>query len=540
MSEDRIQVEVTKHSLVYISEEMAVLLRKSAFSPNIRERADHSCALLDAQGRTIGQAEQIPVHIGSLPLGLKNTLRYLEEHGVPQKKGDTYVVNDPYISGTHLNDVTLIGPVFRDSQIVGYVANKAHHVDVGGMVPGSISPDATELYQEGLIIAPVKLIDGGKLNKEVLALMKSDSRQPDFIEGDLRAQIAANRLGERRFLELVTKVGASRFPSVAESIMDHTEELTRHEFGKMPRGTWSGEDFLELGGGLLSIKASVSFTRNGVRVNFDGTARQVEAPLNAVLGVTIAAVSFAVKSLISSNVQLNDGFNRMINVVARPGLLVNPERPMPVAAGNLETSQRIVDVIFRALASALPDRVPAASHGSMNNLMMGGILPNTGESWAFYETIGGGSGARPNSDGVDGVQVNMTNTMNTPIEVMEHYYPLIFSEYSLRDGTGGQGRWRGGLGIRRSFTTKARVRVTILGERARIRPWGLNGGKEGENSSYRLKRADGKTLRLPSKCTTALEAGDSILIETAGGGGFGLRGLRNENARKRDGDYGYK
>ncbi len=220
MSEDRIQTEVTKHSLVYISEEMAVLLRKSAFSPNIRERADHSCALLDAQGRTIGQAEQIPVHVGSLPLGLKNTLAYLERHGIPQREGDMYVVNDPYISGTHLNDVTLIEPVYLRSEVVGYVANKAHHVDVGGRVPGSISPDATELYQEGLIMEPVKLFDRGKENKDVVTLMKSNSRQPDTTEGDLRAQIAANRLGEKRFLELVTRVGQSRFHAVVESIME--------------------------------------------------------------------------------------------------------------------------------------------------------------------------------------------------------------------------------------------------------------------------------------------------------------------------------
>jgi N-methylhydantoinase B len=540
MSEDRIQAEVTKHSLVYISEEMAVLLRKSAFSPNIRERADHSCALLDAQGRTIGQAEQIPVHVGSLPLGLRNTLAYLEEHDTPQREGDMYVVNDPYISGTHLNDVTLIGPVYLRSEVVGYVANKAHHVDVGGRVPGSISPDATDLYQEGLIMEPVKLFDRGKENRDVVTLMKSNSRQPETTEGDLRAQIAANRLGEKRFIELVTRVGQSRFQAVVESIMDHTEELTRHEFARMPRGRWSGEDFLELGDGLLSIKAAVSFAENGAVVDFGGTARQVEAPLNAVLGVTRAAVSYAVKSLLPAEVQLNDGFDRTIEVVAQPGTIVNPTRPAPVAAGNLETSQRIVDVFYSAMAKALPGRVPAASHGSMNNLMMGGTDPGTGEPWAFYETIGGGSGGRPGSDGVDGVQVNMTNTMNTPIEVMEHYYPLSFREYSLRDGSGGRGMWRGGLGIRRSFTTRARVKTTLIGDRSKIKPWGLKGGEGGECSRYSVKRANDKLpSRLPSKCTLVLEGGDTLLIETAGGGGYGPRRLRNEDARTRDREYGY-
>lgn len=539
MSEDRIQTEVTKHSLVYISEEMAVLLRKSAFSPNIRERADHSCALLDAQGRTIGQAEQIPVHVGSLPFGLKNTLAYLERHGIPQMEGDMYVVNDPYISGTHLNDVTLIEPVYLRSEVVGYVANKAHHVDVGGRVPGSISPDATELYQEGLIMEPVKLFDRGKENRDVVTIMKSNSRQPDTTEGDLRAQIAANHLGEKRFIELVTRVGQSRFHAVVESIMDHTEELTKHEFASMPRGRWPGEDFLELGSGLLSIKAAVSFTEKGVSVDFDGTARQVEAPLNAVMGVTRAAVSYAVKSLLPVEVQLNDGFDRTIEVVAQPGTIVNPTRPAPVAAGNLETSQRIADVFYKAMASALPDRIPAACHGSMNNLMMGGIDSRTGESWAFYETIGGGSGGRPGSDGVDGVQVNMTNTMNTPIEVMEHYYPLSFTEYSLRDGTGGRGRWRGGLGIRRSFTAKARVTATLLGDRGRIKPWGLHGGEGGECSRYSVKRANGTVSHLSSKQTLVLEEGDTLSIETAGGGGYGRRQLRNEDGKSRDREYGY-
>ncbi|MGD1054510.1 MAG: hydantoinase B/oxoprolinase family protein [Nitrososphaerales archaeon] len=537
-------VEVTKQALVYISDEMAVMLRKSAFSPNIRERADHSCAVLDPEGRTLGQAEQIPVHIGSLPLGLKNTLRYLQKQGEIIRDGDMYVVNDPYISGTHLNDVTLIGPVFVRDELVGYVANKAHHVDVGGMVPASISPDATELWQEGMIIPPSKIIDREIRQKNLIEIMKSNSRQPDFVEGDLTAQINANRLGRERFSSLVGRIGVGRFERISTSVLDHAEALVKAEYSRMPKGTWTGEDFLELNDELLKIRAEVTFSNGRVYADFRGTAAQVEAPLNAVYGVTVAAVSYAIKSLVASrprapSIPLNDGFNRTVSVVADPGLLVNPTKPAPVAAGNLETSQRIVDVIYRALAEALPDLVPAASHGSMNNLMMGGHNPETGKRWTFYETIGGGSGARPEMDGIDGIQVNMTNTLNTPIEVMEYYYPLRFESYGFRDGSGGQGKWRGGVGIVRSFTATSRIKVTVLGDRSRIPPWGLRGGSDGSTSSYAILRKNGITEKLPSKKTSILEEGDRLTIETAGGGGFGDRKLRTPNELASDEDYGY-
>ncbi len=531
MKVDKTTLEVVKHTLIYISEEMGVSLRKSAFSPNIRERADHSCAILDPGGRTVGQAEQIPVHIGSFPLGLRNTLEYLKKEKVQPEEGDMFMLNDPYISGTHLNDVVLLRPVFLNEELLGFVANKAHHVDVGGMVPASIWPRATELYQEGLVIPPVRMMTRGRLETKVVALLQANSRVPDSTLGDLRAQIAANLLGERRLLELANPVGVSTFKAICDEIISQTHRLALIEYRKLPRGRWKGEDYLELDDELIPIHVAVDISPKGVEVDFDGTHGQVAAPINAVLGVTSAAVTFAIKTLLSPEVLLNDGFNSTIVIKAPVGTIVNPVKPAPVAGGNLETSQRIIDTIYKALSPALPDIIPAASHGSMNNLMMGGIDPRTGRTWAFYETIGGGYGARPGSDGVSGVQVNMTNTLNTPIEVMEHYYPLVFESYQLREGTGGEGRWRGGDGIERAFKATSPIDVNILGERSKVRPWGLRGGREGKPSEYLVKRSDGRIQVLKAKDTTILQTGDTLVMRTAGGGGMG----RPRRTRKVDG-----
>ncbi len=532
-------IQITKHTLAYISEEMGVTLRRSAFSPNIRERADCSCAVLDPQGRTLGQAEQIPVHIGSLTIGLKNSLDYLRGIGVELERGDMFMVNDPYISGTHLNDITLIRPVCATGEVLGFVANKAHHVDVGGMVPASISPKATELYQEGLIIPPVKLMHRGRVRTEVVEMLETNFRVPEFTRGDLRAQIAANLLGERRLLEFVSRMGRRNFVAAADDVLEHTNRVVLEEYGRMRKGECSGEDCLELEETLLKIRARVIIRKEGVEVDFDGTSGQVNAPLNAVYGVTVAAVTYVVRTLLPPDVALNDGFNRTVMVRAPRRTIVNPEKPAPVAAGNLETSQRIVDTVYRALSRVFPGKIPAASHGSMNNLMMGGIDPVDGRSWAFYETIGGGSGGRPGKDGVNGVQVNMTNTMNTPIEVMEHYHPVFFTSYQLREGSGGAGRWRGGLGIERAFVAKAKIAVSVLGERSKIAPWGLDGGRGGGLSEYMVERKGKSALPIPSKSSLELEEGDRLIIRTAGGGGFGDSSLREKEARRRDRNYGY-
>ena len=528
MQTDLATIEVAKHGLIYVSEEMGVSLRKSAFSPNIRERADHSCAILDPEGRTVGQAEQIPVHIGSFPVGLRNTLAYLRREGVQPAEGEMYVVNDPYIAGTHLNDIVLIGPVFLKGELLGYVANKAHHVDVGGMVPASISPRATELYQEGLVIPPLRMMAQGRIDPVLLGLLQANSRVPDLTRGDLRAQVAANLLGERRLLGMAAPIGLQNFKAICDEILDQTHRVALGEYAKLPEGRWHAVDYLELDDELLPVRVSVALSSRGVEVDFAGTQRQVQSPINAVLGVTRAAVTFAIKTLLPPQLPLNDGFDRTISVTAPEGTVVNPLKPAPVAAGNLETSQRIVDVIYKALSVALPSKIPAASHGSMNNLMLGGVDPKLARSWAFYETIGGGQGARPGSDGVSGVQVNMTNTLNTPIEVMEHYYPLIFTAYHLREGTGGSGTWRGGDGIERAFKARAPISVNVLGERSRVRPWGLRGGLPGKPSEYLVRRSNGKLERLRAKDSTTLQPGDELIIRTAGGGGIGREAKRRK------------
>ncbi len=521
MTDDRLIVEVTKHTLTYISEEMGVALRKSAYSPNIRERADHSCAVLDALGRTIGQAEHIPVHIGSLPLGLRNTLAYLKSKEIEPRTGEMYFLNDPYIAGTHLNDVTVLRPVFLSGQLIGYTANKAHHVDVGGISPASIGMNATDLSQEGVVIPPTKLVESDQLLMHVADEFAHKTRMPGVVLGDLRAQVASNLLGDKRLTEHVSKIGHDTFTNACTAILDQTHKFTLAEYEKMPNGTFVGEDYLELEDSLLPIRCTVRLMHDGVAVDFTGTSPQVKVPLNAVFGVTTSAVTFAIKSLMPAELPPNDGFNRTITIDAPLGCIVNPVKPAPVAGGNLETSQRIVDTMYRALIEAMPDRLPAASHGSMNNLMMGGVLPQSDETWAYYETIGGGYGGRRGLDGVNGIQVNMTNTLNTPIEVMEHYYPLIFESYALRSGSGGAGQWRGGVGIERSFTARAQIQVTLLGEREKIRPWGYNGGLPGLASEYLIRKADGRISLLKAKESALLAPSDTLIVRTAGGGGYG-------------------
>ena len=534
MTADKLVVEITKHTLTYISEEMGVALRKSAYSPNIRERADHSCAVLDHLGRTIGQAEHIPVHIGSLPLGLRNTLGYLASEGVEPRPGEMYFLNDPYIAGTHLNDVTVLRPVFLNGRLIGYTANKAHHVDVGGISPASIGTKATDLSHEGVVIEPTKLVEADQLLGRVANEFASKTRMPSVVLGDLRAQVAANLLGDRRLVELVSKIGTDTFTDACTTILDQTYEFALVEYGKMPKGKFAGEDYLELDESLLPIRVRVRLRNERAEVDFAGTSPQVQFPLNAVFGVTTSAVTFAIKTLMPAELLPNDGFNRTISIEAPLGCLVNPVKPAPVAGGNLETSQRIVDSVYKALIEAMPDRLPAASHGSMNNLMMGGILPKTQEQWALYETIGGGYGGRLGLDGVDGVQVNMTNTMNTPIEVIEHYYPLIVESYALRSGTGGPGEWRGGVGIERSFRAQAEIQLVILGEREKIKPWGYIGGLQGQASEYTIRRRDGTYSRLKAKDSGVLAPSDTLIIRTAGGGGYGNPKKRNPKLLARD------
>jgi N-methylhydantoinase B len=530
---DKTTVEVIHSALVYAAEEMGIALKKSAYSPNIKERMDHSCALFDSQRRLIAQAEHIPVHLGSMALGVREGIAAYSGRLDPS---DMILLNDPYISGTHLPDLTLIAPIYQGTRLLGYAANKAHHTDIGGKAPGSIAGDSTELYQEGLIIPPIKFVKAGIIDPELSWLLRSNVRTPEIQMGDLRAQIAANNTGIRRVLELAGQYGADDLNSAMEEIMDYSERRMRAVISSMPKGVYESSDFMEdvPNVGLAEIRVKITIDVNCITFDYSGTCPQVEAPLNAPLGVTIAGIYYTLISVTDPTIPVNDGCFRPITLHIPEGTIMNPRRPAPVAGGNVETSQRNVDVLMKAFSEITPDRIPAAGLGTMNNVGVGGIRLD-GTPWTFYETIGGGSGGRPDGDGVDGIHVNMTNTMNTPIESLEAYLPMHFISYGLRPDTGGAGEYRGGCGIERSWTlTSPKAILSILAERTKIQPWGLEGGKGGALGEYKLVKKNGESLRLPSKCTIQIEEGDTLTVHTPGGGGYGFPRMRNPQAVLRD------
>ncbi|AEE93013.1 N-methylhydantoinase B/acetone carboxylase, alpha subunit [Acidianus hospitalis W1] len=501
--------EIVHKATSFIAEEMGVSLKKSALSPNIRERMDHSCAIVNEEGKIVAQAEHIPVHLGSFKIGVLNVLNYLEREGIELEEGDSIIFNDPYISGTHLNDVGVLSPIFYNGKLVGYAVNKAHHVDVGGPLPGSINPTAKTIYEEGVVIPPVKLTRKGSLNDEIIKIIKENFKVPDFSLGDIKAQISANKLGEERVRQLFEKYGDIR-QSWEESI-DYSRRLALNVINTWKKGEYEAEDYLEWGSSLLPIKIKLQIEEKGIIADFEGTHKQIEGPLNAVLGVTYSAVSFAVRSMVGE-VPTNDGFYSLITVKAEEGSLVNPLKPAAVGGGNVETSQRIADVTFLAMSKFL--KVPAAASGTMMNIMMGSIYK--GKYWSYYETVGGGSGGRPCKDGVAAVQNNMTNTLNTPIEIAERQYPILFIEYRIREGSGGNGLHKGGDGIIRGFKLLSKAKISILADRFKIGPWGLEGGERGKPGRVTINGKD-----YPSKFTEEVNEGDVIIVETPGGGGYG-------------------
>jgi len=524
---DASTVEVIKGALIYSAEEMGIALRKSAYSPNIKERMDHSCALFDHERRLVAQAEHIPVHLGSMALAVRNGL---DRYTGSLEPGDMLLLNDPYISGTHLPDLTLIAPIFHGGELIGFAANKAHHTDVGGRAPGSIAGDSSELFQEGFIIPPVKFVREGVIDPDISALVRSNVRTPETQMGDLRAQIAANNTGIRRMMELAEEYGLETLRGAMEAIMDYSERRMRTEIRTMPDGVYAAEDWLEnTGTGDEAVKIAVKISIDGDSIGFDytGTSPQVAGPVNAPFGVTLSGVFYTLISVTDPTIPVNDGCFRPLSLHVPEGSMMNPRRPAPVAGGNVETSQRNVDTLTKALAQAVPLKVPAASQGTMNNVSVGGIKED-GSPWTFYETIGGGSGGRPDSDGVDGVHVNMTNTMNTPIEALEAYLPMRFESYTLRPNSGGPGKWRGGCGIERSWTLMSQnATLSILAERTLMHPWGLEGGGVGALGVYILRGADGSERKLSSKCTIPIAEGDTLIIRTPGGGGYGDPLLRS-------------
>jgi N-methylhydantoinase B len=515
---DAVALEIANHRLAAVAEEMGVVLCRTALSPNIKERRDYSCAVFDGTGELVAQAAHIPVHLGSTPLSVRAAI-----DRVPMSRGDVVVLNDPFAGGTHLPDVTVVAPVFVPGarRPFAYVANRAHHADIGGMSPGSM-PLGTDVFQEGVRIPPVKLVAGGAPVGGVWDLLLANVRVPEERVGDLDAQCAALRVGADRLVALAARVGGPKcLAGQMAALKRHSEALMRAAIARLPAGVHRGRDVLDgdgLGATRIPIVVAIRIRGGRARVDFTGSAPQVRGPLNANLAVTRSAVLYVFRALAEDPILANDGMARPIEIVAPEGSIVNARFPAAVAGGNVETSQRIVDVLLRALGHAAPGRVPAASAGSMSNVAFGGMAG--GRAFAYYETLAGGAGGGPSGPGASATHTHMTNTMNTPVEALEAYYPLRVTRYGIRRGSGGSGRHRGGDGIVREMEFLTDVSVTLLAERRRVPPWGLAGGAPGRCGRDAIRRR-GIWRPLDEKAATDLEAGDRLRIETPGGGGWG-------------------
>jgi N-methylhydantoinase B len=511
---DALSLEVARHAMGGVAAEMGAALRRTAHSPNIKEREDCSCAIFTPAGDMCAQAEHIPVHLGSMPASVDAAL----ERYPSLEDGDAVVLNDPFAGGTHCNDITLVSPAFEEGVLLGYVGNRAHHADVGGKTPGSMPGDSTDISEEGLRIAPTLAWRHDEPVREVLEMIASSSRAPREREGDLRAQAGANAIGVARLRALSRRMGAAGLQDAMTALIEHSERIARAGIAALPDGEWRAEDVLDsdgAGSGPIRIAAAVRIDGDMLEVDFTGTDRQVRGNVNAVLAVTVSCVTFVVRALTGPDAPPAAGAMRAVRVIAPSGTVVNAGPPAAVSAGNVETSQRIVDVLLRAFAQAIPDRVPAASCGSMNNLIIGG------PEFAYYETIGGGQGGRPTKPGMDGVHTGMTNTKNTPAEAIEYAYPLRVLRSELIEGTGGPGEHRGGMGIRRAVQVLSEgATLSLQTERRHTPPWGLAGGGPGSVGRNALVR-DGRTIELPDKCTRSLDPGDVVVVETPGGGGWG-------------------
>ena len=538
MRRDPIELEIFKNLYHSIAEEMGAALRCTAFSPNIKERRDYSCAVFDSKGQAIAMGDHMPVHLGSMPMSVQAAI-----DAAAMQPGDVVMLNDPFRGGTHLPDITLVAPVYthgrersfaRQRRPDFYVASRAHHADVGGAYAGSMGL-CREIYQEGVRIPPVKLVRAGTTERDVLSMLLNNVRTPEEREGDLGAQLAACHTGAERLREVCTRYGVDRATRAAADLLDYAEELMRAFLERVPQGEYRAEDFLD-GDGIsdepVKIAVCVMFgSRRGVRrkdagaaavtVDFAGSALQVEGSVNAVFAITYSACFYVFRCLLAEDVPATAGLMRPIQVIAPEGTIVNAKPPAAVAGGNVETSQRIVDVLLRALARAVPESIPAAASGTMNNLTIGGIDPRTGEPFTYYETIAGGMGARPGKPGVSGVHTHMTNSLNTPAEALEYAYPLRVRSYSLRPNSGGTGKFRGGDGIVREIEVLTDCEVTLLADRRTRGPWGLNGGTEGSAGNATVVRQDGSLESLPGKFSTRLRKGERIRVETPGGGGWG-------------------
>ncbi len=549
MSYDPIQLELFKNRFASIAEEMGVVLRRTSYSPNIKERLDFSCAIFNAQGEMIAQAAHIPVHLGAMPVSVKSAIERLTF-----EPGDVAILNDPFAGGSHLPDITLITPVFIKAEtddwqaeapkevtpatfqsshlptfpLFGFVASRAHHADVGGMAPGSM-PLSTEIFQEGLIIPPLKLVERGQLNDGVMQLLLANVRTAEERAGDLRAQLAANTKGVERLLEVINRYGPAEVSLYMAGLLQYAERMTRALLAGLPDGVYEFIDYLDDDGiDPDPIKIAVKITIQGdeAQVDFSNSALQVKGSVNSVYAVTLSATLYVFRALIGLDIPANSGCLAPLSLIAPEGTVVNARPPAAVAGGNVETSQRITDVLLGALAQAAPSRVPAASQGTMNNVLIGGWDPEEQRAYTYYETIGGGMGAGASGPGADAIQCHMTNTLNTPVEALEYAYPFRVKRYEIRRGSGGEGQTSGGDGLCREIELLYEAQVTLLSDRRRLAPYGLAGGQSGQPGRNTLIR-HGQRVALPAKTTQILQPNDIICIETPGGGGYGKKTAGN-------------
>ncbi|MGH9968148.1 MAG: hydantoinase B/oxoprolinase family protein [Pyrinomonadaceae bacterium] len=563
---DPTTLEIYRALYTSVAEEMGISLRRTAFSPNIKERHDYSCALFDQSGRVIAQGDHMPVHLGSMPMAVAAALSQ-----VKLAPGDVVALNDPFAGGTHLPDVTLVSGVWaetkdgetrrrgdtetrrhadigtrrhRDSaklrtmsstsprlrvsaspRPLFYVANRAHHADIGGATPGSMGL-ATDVYGEGLRIPSIRLVRNGQIDEDLMGLILANVRGHDERRGDFQAQIGSLKTGEARLLEIVERRGIAEAMEYAEHLIAYSARLMRRAIELIPNGNYRAEDQLDNDGisaEPIPIRVEIKIKDDRARVDFTGSAPQVEGAINAVAAITVSAVSYVFRCLVGGDVPASAGLMEPIEVITPPGTVVNARHPASVAGGNVETSQRIVDVLFKALSRALPDLIPAASQGTMNNLTVGGLDTRSGREFSYYETVAGGMGARPGHDGLTAVHTHMTNSLNTPAEALEYAYPLRVREYSIRRGSGGSGNHRGGDGVIREIETLVPARMSLLSDRREFAPYGLSGGEEGTLGRDSII-SDSNARRINAKGSWELKAGDRVRIETPGGGGHGKSG----------------
>jgi N-methylhydantoinase B len=529
---DPTRLEIFKNVFHSVAEEMGAALRRSAFSPNIKERRDYSCAVYDADGRVLAMGDHMPVHLGSMPASVTAARAALI-----LEAGDIALLNDPFAGGTHLPDLTMVMPVHLAGKRRAsfYVANRAHHADVGGALAGSMGP-AREIFQEGLRIPPVKIFRRGEMSRDVMALLLANVRTPAEREGDVAAQVAACRTGERRLLETVAKYGEGEVQRYGRHLLDYSEAMMRAALRELRPGNYTAEDFLD-GDGVtdepLRIRVKVRIRAGSAEVDYTGSSPQCAGNVNAVETIAVSAVYYVFRCLLAEDVPATSGLLGPIRVIAPPGTIVNARPPAAVAGGNVETSQRMVDTLLRALAKAAPSRIPAASQGTMNNLTLGGADPrHGGQPFAYYETIAGGMGARPGLDGASAIHTHMTNSWNTPSEVFEQVYPVRLRKYAIRRGSGGAGHFKGGDGIVREIELLTATQVGLLGDRRKRGPYGLAGGQDGRPGKNILLRG-GKAEEMPGKCAFFAEAGTMLRIETPGGGGWGARKTKKKAGNRR-------